>query len=148
MDVKLFKIQKATNFKHFSPKIFHISPFKTMYIYTFATVTVHIYTVIVAVYPIILLISHFAPFFSLSSSCKTNSVSDFSSAHLLFPQTHTNTPTHKHIHIDKSIQRYTNTPTRTNQQRDRSVLVLVTCGSVLVALDQSSWVNRNGFGCL
>ena len=104
--------------------------------------------VTVDVYTIILLISQFHTFFSLFSMCKTNSVSDFSSPHLLFPQTHINTPTHKHIHTEKSIQRYTNTPTRTNQQRDRSVLVLVTCGLVLVVLDQSSWVNGNGFGCL
>ena len=45
-------------------------------------------------------------------------------------------------------QIYTNTPTWTNQQRDRSVLVLVACRSVLVALDQSSWADRNGSGCL
>ena len=63
MDVKLCKIQKATNFTHFVQKIFHISLSKTMYIYTFAIVTMHIYTVTVAVYTIILLISHFAPFF-------------------------------------------------------------------------------------
>ena len=63
MDVNICKIQKATNFTYFIPKIFHISPSKTVHIYTFATVTVHIYTVIVTVYPIILLISHFAPFF-------------------------------------------------------------------------------------
>ena len=59
-----------------------------MYIYTFTTITVHIYTIIVAVHIIILLInltiSH--PFFlSTFSMCKTNLVSDFSSPHIFFP---------------------------------------------------------------
>ena len=63
VDVNICKIQKATNFTHFTPKIFHISPSKTVYIYTFTIVTMHIYMVTIAVYPIILLISHFAPFF-------------------------------------------------------------------------------------
>ena len=63
LDVNICKIQKATNFTHFTPKIFHISPSKTVYIYTFAIVTMHIYMVTIAVYPIILLISHSAPFF-------------------------------------------------------------------------------------
>ena len=55
MDVKLCKIQKVTNFTHFAPKIFHFNLSKTVYIYTCATVTMHI-----DVYPIILLISHSA----------------------------------------------------------------------------------------
>ena len=63
VDVNIYKIQKVTNFTYFTPKIFPISPSKTVHIYTFATVTVHIYTVIVVVYSIILLISHFTPFF-------------------------------------------------------------------------------------
>ena len=98
MNIKLCKIQKATNFTHFIPKIFHINPSKTMNIYTFATV-----------YIIILLISHFAPFFSLLYAKQT----DFSSPYRLFPQIHTNTntPTPKHIHTNKSTQRYTNTNT-------------------------------------
>ena len=63
MDVKLCKIQKAANFTHFVPKFFHISLSNTVYIYTFAIVTLHIYTVTVVMYTIILLISHFAYFF-------------------------------------------------------------------------------------
>ena len=128
VDVKLCKIQKATNFTHFAPKIFHISLSKTVYIITCAIVIMHICTVLVDVYPIILLISHFAPFF-LSLFSVHNELNDFSSPYLLFPQIHTNTPT------------------QTNQQRNRSVLVLVACGSVLVALDQSSWVDENGSKC-
>ena len=62
-------------------------------------------------YTIILLISHFAFFFSLFRA----KWSDFSFPHLLFPHictnTNTSTPTHKHIHTDKSTQKYTNTPT-------------------------------------
>ena len=81
-------IEKEMNFTHLSHKTSRISPFKTMYIYTFTTITVHIYTIIVAVHIIILLInltiSH--PFFlSPFSMCKTNLVSDFSSPHIFFP---------------------------------------------------------------
>ena len=112
MNVNIYKIQKVTNFTHFTQKIIHISPSKTVNIYTFAIVTVHICTVTVDVYLIILLISHSHIFFSLFSM--HNKLSDFSSPHLLFPQIHTNTPTHKHIHIDKSTQIYTNTHTQTN----------------------------------
>ena len=112
VDVKLCKMQKSTNFTHFALKIFYISFSKTVYIYTFTIVTVHICTVTVDVYLIILLISHSHIFFSLFSM--HNKLSDFSSPHLLFPQIHTNTATHKHIHIDKSTQIYTNTHTQTN----------------------------------
>ena len=124
MDVKLCKIQKTINFTYFAPKIFHINPFKTVYIYTFATLTVHIYTITIVVYTIILLISHFTPFFfSFSSLCKRNSISNFSSPHLLFPHIHTNTSTetnqHKntqtHPHTNTSTQKYINTLMRTNQ---------------------------------
>ena len=80
--------------------------------------------------PIILLISHFAPFFlSILCAKQTNF-----SPHPLFPQIHTNTntPTHKHKHnthkqINIEIRKHTKW---TNQQRDRLVLVLVACGSV------------------
>ena len=107
VDVKLCKTQKTTNFTHFVLKIFHISLFKTVYIYTFATVTMHICTVTVNVYPIILLISCLLLFF-LSSLCTTNSVT---SPFLIFFFLKY-TQTHPH----------TNKPTRTNQQRDKSVL--------------------------
>ena len=61
--------------------------------------------VIVARPFIILLISRSPFFFSLFSGL--NKLNNFSSPRLLlFPQMHTNTPTHKHIHIDKSIQRH------------------------------------------
>ena len=93
-----------------------------MHIYTFAIVTMHIYTVTVTVYTIILLISHFSPFFLSLFSVQNELGLKLLLPYLLFPQIHTNTPTHKHIHTDKSTHRYTNTPTRTNQQRDKLVL--------------------------
>ena len=62
-------IEKEMNFTHLSHKTSHINPYKTVYIYTFATVTMHICTVIVAMHTIILLISQFRTFFSLSSPC-------------------------------------------------------------------------------
>ena len=96
MDVNICKIQKTTNFTHFTPKIFHISLFKTVHIYTFATVTVR--TVIVAVYPIILLISHFAPFFSLSSPSVKPTHTSSLPHYFLLPLIHTNTPTQTNQH--------------------------------------------------
>ena len=93
MNIKLCKIQKATNFTHFIPKIFHINPSKTMNIYTFATV-----------YIIILLISHFAPFFSLFSM--QNKLT--SPLHIVFFLRYTQTQTHPHP----------NTSTQTNQHRE------------------------------
>ena len=88
------------NFTYLSHKTSHASPSKTMYIYTFAIVAVHIYTVTVTLYTIILLISFI---FSLSSLCAKQPSSSFSS------------DTYKHIHTNKSTQRYTNTPIQTNQ---------------------------------
>ena len=49
-DVNLCIIQKDTNFTHFASKILHISVSKSVHICTFTTVTVHICTVIVALY--------------------------------------------------------------------------------------------------
>ena len=69
MDVKVCKMQKVTNFTHFVQKIFHVGTSIIVYIYTFATVIVHIYTVTVDVYPIILLISRLAFFFSSPLLC-------------------------------------------------------------------------------
>ena len=125
------------NFTHLSHKTSHITPSKTVYIYTFTTVTV---------YTIILLISQFRTFFSLSSPCKTNSVSDFSSPHLLFPQIHTNTPTQTHPHrqINTKIHKHTHTDKPTKRQIGASVGCLWISGSILVALDQSSCVIENG----
>ena len=82
---------------------------KNVYISTRATITVEIYTANVACPFIILFISRSLPFFSLFSVLnKLNKLSNFSFPHLLlFPQMHTNTPTHKHIHTEKSTQRYT-----------------------------------------
>ena len=105
------------NFTHLSHKTSYITPSKTVYIYTFATVTV---------YTIILLISHL--FFSLLRAKQTQSQT--SPLLVFFFLRYTQTHPHKHIHTDKSTLRYTNAHTRTNQQRDRSVLVLVACGSV------------------
>ena len=124
VDAKLRKIQKVTNFTHFAQKIFHIDLSKT--VYTCVTLIVYICTVTVAMYPIILLISHFTHFFSLSSPCTTNSVLDFSYPHLIFLQIHTNTPTptykaHKHIHTEKSTQRYTNIPTHKYTHTDKPI---------------------------
>ena len=63
MDVNICKIQKSTTFIHFIPKIFRISPSKTVQIYTFAIVTMHICMATVACVYHILLISRFALFF-------------------------------------------------------------------------------------
>ena len=91
--------------------------------------------VTVDVYTIILLISQFHTFFSLFSVCKTNSVSDFSSPHLLFPQIHTNTPTQTHSHrqINTEIHKYTYMDKPIERERERVVLVLAAYGSMLVA---------------
>ena len=61
-------IEKELNFTHLSHKTSHISLSKTVYIYTFVTIIVHIYTITVAVHTIILLISQFPTFF-LSLFC-------------------------------------------------------------------------------
>ena len=99
-------VRKCAKWKKlFEQKITHISECKLVYKYTIATVTVHICTVTVACVFIILLISRSCFFFSLSLFSVHNELNDFSSTHLLFPQMHTNTPTHKHIHTDKSTQR-------------------------------------------
>ena len=104
VDVKLCKIKKkTTNFTHFAPKIFHISHSKTVYIYIFATATVHIYTIIIAVYTIILLISHFAPFFLSLLHLQTNT--DFFSP----SSSSSSFDTHKHTHSDKPTQGCTKT---------------------------------------
>ena len=51
------------NFTRLSHKTSYISLSKIVYIYIFVTVTIHIYMIIIDVYPILLLISHLAPFF-------------------------------------------------------------------------------------
>ena len=142
-----------------------------MYISTQAILTVQIYTVTVAHQFIILLISCWLLFFSLFSML--NKLSNFSPYLLLFPQMHTNTPIHKHIHTDKSIQRYTcskkkthrntNTPTHKQtqtdkQQRDRSLLIgtidawsgmIGARGSCLIGARGSHLVEARGYGfCL
>ena len=109
------------NFTHLSYKTFNIGLSKIVYIYTFVIVTVHIYTVPVAMHTIILLISQFHTFFSLFSMCKTNLVSDFSSHHLLFSQIHTNTPTQTHPHrqINTKIHKHTHTNKPIERERER-----------------------------
>ena len=70
----------------------------------------------------------FAPFF-FSLFSVLNKLSNFSSPHLLlFPQMHTNTPTHKHIHTEINLLKkkkkntdtqthpHTNKPTQTNNK--------------------------------
>ena len=104
VNINICKIQKATNFTYFYlkiSKIFHIRPSKIVYI----------------VYTIILLISHFAPFF-------------LSLLLIIFFLRYTQTQTHPH----------TNTNTQTNQHWDRSALAaeIGGCGStesVLVGFD-------------
>ena len=95
------------NFTHLSHKTSHVSPSKTMYIYTFAIVTVHIYTVIITVYTIILLISLI--FFSL--------LRVQNNPHLLFPQIHTNTSTQTNQH--KDTQTHPHEQTNKERERDR-----------------------------
>ena len=56
--------------------------------------------VTVAVYPIILLISHFTPFFSLSSLSAKPTHTYSLLHHLLLPLIHTNTPTQTNNHRD------------------------------------------------
>ena len=56
--------------------------------------------VTVAVYPIILLISHFTPFFSLSSLSAKPTHTYSLPHHLLLPLIHTNTPTQTNNHRD------------------------------------------------
>ena len=80
-----------------------------------------------------------------------NSVLDFSPPHLLFPQIHTNTPTHKtylHRKIITKIPKHTHTDKPTERQISVGVGHLWIGGLVLVALDQSSWVDGNGSKCL
>ena len=104
-----------------------------MYIYTCAIVTVHICIVTIVVYTIILLISHFAHFFFLSllrakwTQCQT-----------LLSSSYFSSDTQKHSHTDKPTER----------QIGAGVGRLWISGSVLVALDQSSWVDGNESGCL
>ena len=59
MDAKFCIIEKDTNFTHFASKMLHISASKLVHIYTFATVTMHICTIIVD------LVSNILDFFSL-----------------------------------------------------------------------------------
>ena len=93
-----------------------------MYIYTFAIVAVHIYTITVTLYTIILLISLI--FFSL--------LRVQNNPHLLFPQIHTNTSTQTNQHRDTQTLPYK----QTNREREREISVgigrLWIGGSVLV----------------
>ena len=86
---------------------------KNVYIFSWATVTVDIYTVTIACVFIILLIS-VCTNFSLSSLCTT-----ILAPHLRFLRC---TQTHPHRQINTKTHSHTNKPTQTNQQRDRSVL--------------------------
>ena len=119
-------IEKKGNFTHLSHKISYTNLSKIVYIYTFATVIVHIYMVTVDVHPIILLISPFRTFFSLSSPCAKRTQSQTSPLLIFFflryTQTHphTNTSIQTNQHRDTQTHPHTNKPTRTNQQRDRS----------------------------
>ena len=116
--------------------------------YTRATVTVHIYTITIALPYIILIISNFAPFFSLSSpSTKpTPSLSASSS------DTHTptdkikNKPQKSKINhkinnkINHRHHKTKHTHTRTHQRRQREWIGVL--GSV--CLDQRAWISVFG----
>ena len=82
---------------------------KNVYIFSWATVTVDIYTATVACVFIILYIS-VRPNFSLSSLCTMTSAPNllFLRCTQTHPQTnlHRNTPTHKQTHTDKPTERY------------------------------------------
>ena len=101
-------IEKEINFTHLSHKTFHISPSKTVYIYIFAIVTVHIYTITIAMHTIILLISQFRTFFSLSSQCAKRTQSQTSPFFIFFFFFYLDTPKNTH----------TNTCTQTNKHKD------------------------------
>ena len=79
--------------------------------------------------------------------CKTNSVSDFSSPHLFFPQIHTNTSTQTNQHKDTQ----THPHEQTNKERERDwcwCWLLVDRWIGAGGGDQSLWVDGNGSGCL
>ena len=84
-----------------------------MCIFSWATITMYIYTVTVTCVFIILLIS-VCTNFSLFSPCTTTLA-----PHLLFLKC---TQTHSHRQINTETHPHTNKPIQTNQQRDRSVL--------------------------
>ena len=108
MDVNICKIQKATNFTHFTPKIFHISPSKTVHIlYLHICYSnrayIHGYYSCVSYYFINF---SFHSLFSLSSPfAKTTQISSLPH-HLLLPLIHTNTTTQTNQH--KGTQKHTN----------------------------------------
>ena len=109
------------NITHSSHKTSHNSPSKIVYIYIFAIVTMHIYTITIAMHTIILLISKFRTFFSLSSPCAKRTQSQTSPFFIFFffsldtpKNTHTNTCTQTNQHKDTQTH-----PHKTNQQRER-----------------------------
>ena len=104
------------NFTHFSHKNSHISPSKTVYIYTLAIIIVHIHSVTVAVYTIILLISQFSIFFfSLSLLHVQNELS--LKLFLSSSSFSSNTPTQTHSHRDTQ----THPHRQTNREREIGV---------------------------
>ena len=119
-------IEKERNFTHLSHKTAHISPSKIVHIYTFATATVHIYTVTVDVHPIILLISQFRTFFSLSLLRVQNELSlrlllsSFAFSLDTHKYTHINTLTQTHTQrqINTKIHKYTNMDKPIQRERD------------------------------
>ena len=95
VNVNICKIQKATNFTYFYlkiSKIFHIRPSKIVYI----------------VYTIILLISHFAPFFFSPFSSSSFSSDTHKHKH---KHTHTHTQTHRQINTEMHKHTHANKPT-------------------------------------
>ena len=98
VDVNICKIQKATNFTHFTPKIFHISPSKTVHIlYLHICYSnrayIHGYYSCVSYYFINF---SFRSLFSLSSPFAKTTQTFSLPHHLLLPLIHTNKPTQRH----------------------------------------------------
>ena len=115
---KCAKWKKVTTFTQFEQKITHISGCKLVYKYTIATVTVYVCMITITCVFIILLISHLHLFFSLFHA---QWIQWLSFPHLLFPQMHTNTPTHKNIHTDKSTHKHTHTQTNPHKQTNKKI---------------------------
>ena len=104
VDAKSCIIEKDTTFTHFASKMLHINVSKSVqrcvYLYTCYSNRVYLHDYCSSsIYYFINFM--FAPFF-FSFFSVHNKLNNFSSSRLLFPQMHTNTPTHKHIHTDKS----------------------------------------------
>ena len=114
------------NFTHFNQEKKHSHQYlqNCAYIQN-ATIIVHICTVTVALHINILLISHFAPFFSLSSPSTKSTCTSSLPHHLLLPLIHTNTPTQTNQHrnaqnLEPIISHYLTKPAKAPPPKHRS----------------------------